>query len=94
MKVIYDTEDLELSALPQTSLLELCLKEKLPLSHSCEGMGSCGTCRVFILSGLENLPPRNDIEQEMARDRGFKAHERLACQLTPRESLSFKLPQD
>lgn len=94
MKIIYDTEDLELKFQDKSSLLDLCLKSKIPISHSCEGMASCGTCRVIIQSGLDSMPPRNHLEQEMADDRGFADNERLACQMEPTADFSFVLPND
>jgi 2Fe-2S ferredoxin len=39
------------------------------------------TCCVLIESDLSKLPVRNELEQEMADDRGFKNDERLACQI-------------
>lgn len=94
MRVIYDTEDLDLKVGDSQSLLEICLKNKVSISHSCEGMASCGTCRVIVTDGLEKLAPRNSLEQEMADDRGFQDHERLACQCMPTSQLRFKLPSD
>ena len=83
MKVIYDTENLDLEARPGESLLDMCLRKKVPISHSCEGMASCGTCRVIVTDGLDSLPERNFLEQEMADDRQFEKEERLSCQLEP-----------
>lgn len=94
MRIHYDTDDQEWTPKNEQNLLELCIRKKIPLSHSCEGMASCGTCRVIILDGTEELPPRNNLEQEMADDRGFRPEERLACQLNLSKSFSFKLPED
>jgi ferredoxin len=94
MKVIYDTENLDLKVKSGNHLLDICLDNKIPLSHSCEGMASCGTCRVIITSSVDDLPQTNHLEQEMASDRGFGPEERLACQLYPTKDISFKLPQD
>jgi len=94
MKIIYDTENLDLKIKDGSSLLDLCLSNKVPISHSCEGMASCGTCRVIITNGLSELPERNTLEQDMADDRGFKQEERLACQLDPKSSFRFKLPEE
>jgi ferredoxin, 2Fe-2S len=76
------------------SLLELCIRHKVPISHSCEGMASCGTCRVIIKQGLDQLHERNPLESEMASDRNFNPEERLACQLSPNTDLAFILPED
>ena len=94
MKIIYDTEDLDLKVSEGQSLLEACLKNKVPIDHSCEGMGSCGTCRVIVTKDVDKLPERNMVEQEMADDRSFHPEERLACQLDLTNDLNFKLPKD
>ena len=75
----------------EISLLEIAIRERLPLSHSCEGNASCGTCRVVILNDVE-LPERNELEQDMAIDRGFKPQERLACQVLAVNGLKVRIP--
>ena len=62
-------------------LLGLLLANKLEVPHSCGGMGTCGTCRILVRSDVRGLALRNEIEAEMAEDRGFAEDERLACQL-------------
>lgn len=62
------------------NLLDTLNANKVSISQSCGGNGSCTTCRVFILKGLENCTPRTEIEQERASERGFALNERLACQ--------------
>lgn len=94
MKIVYETEDITLACKEGQNLLEVCINNKLPISHSCEGMASCGTCRVIVTSDLGDLPERNFLEQEMANDRNFSPKERLACQLIPSSDLRFKLPNE
>jgi 2Fe-2S ferredoxin len=74
------------------SILEALLRERKNIGHSCGGFGTCGTCQVQILEGLENLPERNEVEADMAADRSFAKHERLACQTTPRSSVKIRIP--
>lgn len=62
------------------TILEAILDAGLELNHSCGGMGTCGTCRIFVLQGLELLSERNIPESEIAQDRNFLHEERLACQ--------------
>ncbi|MGZ3690838.1 MAG: 2Fe-2S iron-sulfur cluster-binding protein [Pseudobdellovibrionaceae bacterium] len=62
------------------TILEVALRAGLPISHSCGGNGTCGTCRIWVREGLESLPVMNEIEEEMAKDRAFKPEERLSCQ--------------
>lgn len=73
------------------TLLEALVRAELPINHSCGGNGSCGTCRVRVLRGLSELHSMNDIESEMAADRGFAPDERLACQIMPHESLEVEI---
>ncbi|WP_413585778.1 2Fe-2S iron-sulfur cluster-binding protein [Bdellovibrio sp. HCB274] len=74
------------------SVLDIAVRESLPLNHTCGGFGTCGTCRIFVREGLENLPPRNEVEMEMAGDRGFADYERLACQTEPIDGLVCEIP--
>lgn len=63
------------------SILETALVLGVDIDHSCGGNGTCGTCRVFVkMSDGKSLPIRDELEQEMAEDRGFAEAERLACQ--------------
>ena len=51
---------------------------------TCEGLGVpfgcqdglCGTCMVTVISGMENLDPKNEKEEDM----GLHDNERLVCQ--------------
>ena len=72
MSVFCKTEGKVLKVENEDNLLKLCLREKIPLNHSCNGHASCGTCRVYITEGVDKLPPRNNLEQDMANDRQFK----------------------
>jgi len=76
------------------SILEAGLREEVDIPHSCGGNGTCGTCRVWVVEGLDRLPPRNDVEQEMADDRQFKPQERLCCQNYPVEGMVLQIPRD
>lgn len=76
----------------ETCVLDVALGNEIELSHSCGGMGSCGTCRVVVESDLSVLEDRNEIELEIATDRGFQPEERLACQLIPRKGLIVRIP--
>lgn len=53
---------------------------------NCRGLGMCGTCRVLVKQGMENLSPKGIVEK-VTLTRMFSAigHEdemRLACQVT------------
>lgn len=65
------------------SLLEISLQAGLPHFHQCKGTARCTTCRVQILHGLENLPPRAGAEAQIATEKGWPETIRLACQTRP-----------
>ncbi len=96
MKIYYETAQKNLKTGKEENLLELCLTHKIPISHSCEGGASCGTCRIIVTQGVDHLPERNPLEEEMALDRNFKKVERLACQtsLPLTSDLHFRLPNE
>ena len=62
------------------NLLDTLNANKVSISQSCGGNGTCTTCRVFILKGLDQCAPRTELENERAEERNFENHERLSCQ--------------
>lgn len=62
------------------NLLDTLNANKVSISQSCGGNGTCTTCRVFILKGLEHCSARTELEGERADERGFAVNERLSCQ--------------
>lgn len=74
------------------SVLETALKNKIPLPHSCGGMGSCTTCRVFVENSVENLGDRSEVEKEILQGRGFAENERLSCQIPALPDLIVRIP--
>lgn len=69
----------EVGELDQT-LLEISRGAGIPHAAACGGNARCSTCRVMILEHLENVLPRNELEQKLATRKGFDDHIRLACQ--------------
>lgn len=65
---------------PGDILLDTLNANKVGISQSCGANGSCTTCRVFVLKGIEKCGRRSEIEAERAEERGFADNERLACQ--------------
>jgi ferredoxin len=82
----------EFEGLP--SILEIAIAQEVPLNHSCGGMGSCTTCRVFVVAGAEKLGERNEVEAEHARMRGFVHNERLSCQTQAEDGMICQIPPD
>ncbi len=74
------------------SLMQAIVRSGQEIAHSCGGMGTCGTCRVMIIAEGSCLLPRNELEQEMAQDRGFLETERLSCQIFAAPGLIIEIP--
>jgi 2Fe-2S ferredoxin len=77
----------------EQSVLAVALRAGVEIPHSCGGMGSCTTCRVFIVSHAEPLPERNELELDIAEMRAFADNERLSCQLPPQPGLVVRVPE-
>ena len=75
----------------EKTVLDLALNNEIDIDHSCGGNGVCGTC-LIVASCDRPLAARNEIESEMAADRGFQLQERLACQIEPVDGLSVLVP--
>ena len=75
------------------TVLEIALENKIRIATSCGGMGTCGTCRVEVLESPAGFEDRNEIECEMAKERGFKPLERLACQMQVEPGLLIRIPE-
>lgn len=60
----------------------------IPHYAVCGGRGRCSTCRVRILSGLDQLPPPNTMERATLARIGAEPDVRLACQLRPTVNIS------
>ena len=73
------------------NLLDTLNANKVGISQSCGGNGSCTTCAVLVLSGVTNCGPRTDLELERATERGFAANERLACQTVINGDLKIQI---
>ncbi|MGZ4811023.1 MAG: 2Fe-2S iron-sulfur cluster-binding protein [Thermoanaerobaculia bacterium] len=58
------------------TLLSIAIDMNLPISHVCGGDGACGTCRVEVVEGWDNLtaPTPDETYKEL------EAPHRLSCQ--------------
>ena len=73
------------------TVLETALRNKLPLDSSCTE-GTCGSCRVTVITAPPELEAPQEVELETQRERGFPANERLACQMNACSGLKVKVP--
>ena len=61
------------------SLLLTSGRGEQPISSACMD-GSCGTCRVVMVDGLESLTPADVYEKGTKANTGVPAEQRLGCQ--------------
>lgn len=67
------------------NLLEGLLKHGVAVEHECGGTLACGTCRVVVREGFENLAPQSEDEQDILEKTGAsEPGARLACQASGR----------
>ncbi|MCB0412064.1 MAG: (2Fe-2S)-binding protein [Bdellovibrionales bacterium] len=90
--ILFLPQEIEVKADSNSTLLEVALRHRVDLNHSCGGMGSCTTCRVFVLEGIESLGPRSELELERAEERYFADNERLSCQIAALPGLVVRIP--
>jgi adenylate cyclase len=62
------------------TILEASLNAGVPHVNVCGGKAKCSTCRVVVMSGLENCSPRTAAEDKLAQKLSFGPQVRLACQ--------------
>ena len=83
------TDGSKVRALNGLSLLEALREARVPHASVCGGRARCTTCRVRVGSGLDLLPPPNELEaRALARIQAGKEI-RLACQLHPQADLAI-----
>jgi ferredoxin len=80
--------------MPQgTPLLLAAAKLGVRLEHFCGGCCSCGTCRVEVLGGAENLSPREGREELVLGAAHVMAGNRLACQAKTHGPVKVRVPE-
>ena len=55
-------------------------RQNVPIPTACVGRGTCGLCRVKVVSGEESLSPLNPTEKRHLGNTYFITKLRLSCQ--------------
>ncbi|MCB8926016.1 MAG: DUF4445 domain-containing protein [Ardenticatenaceae bacterium] len=80
------------TATPDVSLFEAARESGIDLTSACGGEGSCGQCRIVLLSG-EVTPPNLD-EEFILSELELQQGERLACCTFARSDLTVHVPRE
>ena len=62
------------------NVFELLHQDKASVDTACVGKGTCGLCRIKILSGEDNLNPIGPLDEKHLGNVYFLTKIRLACQ--------------
>lgn len=87
-------DGVEQEAKEELSLLAHAMIEDRDHPQACGGQADCGTCRVRVVEGMDNLTPYTVDERELREDfpEHFAVDERLACQCRPTGDVTIALP--
>ncbi|MEO9965850.1 MAG: 2Fe-2S iron-sulfur cluster-binding protein [Reichenbachiella sp.] len=61
-------------------LLDIIHQNNIDWMHACGGKGRCTTCKVQVLSGLENFSSESPAELKFRDMKRLLPNERLSCQ--------------
>ncbi len=61
-------------------LLQGAMDQGISFGFLCAGEAACATCLVKVVEGLDSLPPRNTLEDFLAKAMLLETDLRLACQ--------------
>ena len=81
MKIKFIPQDVEVDVESKKSVLDISRELGLNIQSSCNGMCSCGDCRVFITEGSSNLLAPSNKELKLIGEGHYLDQRRLACQL-------------
>jgi len=78
LEILPDDTNIDIS--DNETILTASLRNSIPHLNACGGIGKCSTCRISIVSGIENCLSPNEIEKLLADKIGLPSDIRLACQ--------------
>lgn len=83
-----------IEAQSQKSLLKHFQDLRLDWMHACGGKGRCTTCKVVVISGMENLSALTPAEIRYRNLNALAESERLSCQVRPLGDVNIRVPDE
>ena len=74
------------------TVLHAAIRNGVDLAHYCGGNCSCGSCRIIVLAGAENLSKPQQREALVLGPGRLKGGERLGCQARIAGPVQIRIP--
>lgn len=74
-------------------LLDILLS-KTDWMHACGAKGRCTTCKAKIISGMEHISPRTNVESQYLKLNKLRDDERLTCQVEISGDITIEVPKE
>jgi len=62
--------------------------------HACGGKGRCTTCKMIVVSGMENISHLTPAELRYRSEGSLAPNERLACQVRIKGDIIIRVPEE
>ena len=90
MKILFQPNQVIWEAVPGETILQAAEKANVLIDGSCAGSGTCGKCKVRIISGI--CSPLTESEEKRLTPDELRQGYRLACKTIPQDDLVVELP--
>jgi 2Fe-2S ferredoxin len=79
-------------AQPGESILDVAIRNDVPLQHACGGFCACTTCQVIVRAGADHLAPIEEAEEDrLDAAEGVGPQSRLGCQAQVRGDVTVEI---
>ncbi|MBL4821337.1 MAG: ISC system 2Fe-2S type ferredoxin [Gammaproteobacteria bacterium] len=77
------------------SILNVALRNNIPIEHACEKSCACTTCHVIVRKGFDSLDDASENEEDyLDKAWGLESESRLSCQaVVGDEDLEIEIPK-
>ena len=88
-------EGKEVDAEPGEILIDVALRNNIPVEHACERSCACTTCHVILREGFDSVEESDELEDDLLdKAWGLEPDSRLSCQVVVGEQdLVVEIPK-